>query len=125
MDTFVTIFIIILAIPFIAPYPIWFFAIRPFIVKHNRPRITAVNWLLSMWARDREKDWETILGNAIVLLDMGLYTKCLLLIFWRDRVTGIGCPKGYTQTGKDVHLLFQRIEPFGIFIPRLSRSILW
>ena len=40
--------------PFIAPYPIWFFAIRPFVAKHNRPRITAVNWLFSMWA-----DWTT------------------------------------------------------------------
>ena len=33
---------------------VWFFGLRPFVAKHGRARITAANWLLSMWA-----DWTT------------------------------------------------------------------
>ncbi len=54
MDTVTAILLVILATPFLAPYPIWFFAIRPFVAKHHRPRITAVGWFFSMWA-----DWTT------------------------------------------------------------------
>ena len=32
----------------------WFFALRPYVAKHGRARITAITWLFSMWA-----DWST------------------------------------------------------------------
>ncbi len=48
--------IVICVIALIGPaiLAVWFFGLRPFVAKHGRPRITAANWFLSMWA-----DWTT------------------------------------------------------------------
>jgi hypothetical protein len=53
-DLFIFAFIAIGALPFFAIPATWIFGLRPFVAKHGRARITAVNWLLSMWA-----DWTT------------------------------------------------------------------
>jgi hypothetical protein len=45
---------VILMLPILAIFPTWFFAIRPYVARHHRPRVTAVIWLFSMWA-----DWTT------------------------------------------------------------------
>ena len=50
------ILIIIACMAFIPPtiLAVWVFGLRPFVARNGRPRITAANWILSMWA-----DWTT------------------------------------------------------------------
>ena len=53
-DLVTTVLFALIAVPFLSIYAVWLFGLRPFVAKHGRARVTAVNWLLSMWA-----DWTT------------------------------------------------------------------
>ena len=58
---------------------VWFFGIRPFVAKHGHARITAANWLLSMWA-----DWSTAyeIEKETGIKSLSAKIFLILWLFW-------------------------------------------